>query len=126
MPKSKPSAESFTVEGITVNFANFDLHEVQLLNLWVDSSGEYHCEVTGEAPAFVRHQFSSNMNVIECNEPYFHVMVLCTGLLSRLKGCSISIRSIFRHLFSTILPVIPFVTPSKVASELRIKFFKFG
>ena len=42
MPKSGPTAVSFTVEGITVNFANSDLHEAELLDLQVDSSGEYH------------------------------------------------------------------------------------
>ena len=42
MPKSELSAVSFTVEGITVNLGNSDLHEVELLDLQVDSSGEYH------------------------------------------------------------------------------------
>ena len=42
MPKSGPTAVSFTVEGITLNFANSDLHEAELLDLQVDSSGEYH------------------------------------------------------------------------------------
>ena len=105
-PKSDPSAVSFTEGGITVNFANSYLHGVELLDLQVDSSSEYHCDVTGEAPAFVRHQFSSNMNVIECNEPSFHVIVLYTRLLSISKRCLISIRSVFRHLFCTILPII--------------------
>ncbi|CAL4212427.1 unnamed protein product, partial [Meganyctiphanes norvegica] len=64
IPNNKPPAVVFTVEGISVNPAKSGLHEVELLDVQISSSGQYRCEVVAEAPTFTTHHLSANMTII--------------------------------------------------------------
>ncbi|KAJ8730905.1 hypothetical protein PYW08_002318 [Mythimna loreyi] len=59
VPKSDPPVSYFPMAGVNVDIGRSSITAVALVNLTQDSSGNYSCEVNGEAPNFatvIRHK----------------------------------------------------------------------
>ncbi|GAB6023139.1 hypothetical protein CHUAL_007221 [Chamberlinius hualienensis] len=52
LPKDDPKARVYTVPGISVDYEKSDETKVTLKNVQLETSGNFKCEVSGEAPYF--------------------------------------------------------------------------
>ncbi|KAJ3628815.1 hypothetical protein MTP99_013253 [Tenebrio molitor] len=64
VPKTRPQATAYRVQGATVDLSKSDSRKVVLHPVDWKTSGLYRCEVSAEAPAFSSAQSESRMEVI--------------------------------------------------------------
>ncbi|XP_064215963.1 uncharacterized protein LOC103312157 isoform X2 [Tribolium castaneum] len=64
VPKTRPQATSYPVEGARVDMSKSDSRKVVLHPVSWKSSGLYRCEVSAEAPSFSSAQSESRMEVV--------------------------------------------------------------
>ncbi|KAJ4449945.1 hypothetical protein ANN_01352 [Periplaneta americana] len=64
MPDYEPKSQAFHTPGISLDLQKSDINRVTLINLHFNTSGNYKCEVSTEAPNFVTVAQSSNMTVM--------------------------------------------------------------
>ncbi|XP_046668310.1 uncharacterized protein LOC124359540 isoform X1 [Homalodisca vitripennis] len=64
MPANKPEMQVFPLAGIMLDESQSDMNKVSLAELNFNSSGNYRCEVSTEAPNFETRFKSSNMTVL--------------------------------------------------------------
>ncbi|XP_069675827.1 uncharacterized protein [Periplaneta americana] len=64
VPDYEPKSQAFHTPGITLDLQRSDMNRVTLINLHFNTSGNYKCEVSTEAPNFVTVAQSSNMTVM--------------------------------------------------------------
>ncbi|XP_054272944.1 uncharacterized protein LOC128993206 [Macrosteles quadrilineatus] len=64
MPDNKPQMQVFPLAGIILDESRSDMNKVSLSELSFNSSGNYRCEVSTEAPRFESIFKSSNMTVL--------------------------------------------------------------
>ncbi|XP_022919317.2 uncharacterized protein [Onthophagus taurus] len=64
VPKRKPPATSFKVEGVNVNINASDSKRVLLKSVGLKTSGLFRCEVSAEAPSFASAQSEARMEII--------------------------------------------------------------
>ncbi|GAB0086679.1 Immunoglobulin-like domain [Sergentomyia squamirostris] len=64
IPSQVPPQHSFRVEGVRVDHKFSDSTRVMLRGITLKSTGEYRCEVSGEAPAFKSIQGEGRLDVI--------------------------------------------------------------
>jgi len=65
MPQASPQTQIFPLTGIYLDESISDIHRVSLMDLSVNSSGVYRCEVSTEGPNFETVMASANMSVVE-------------------------------------------------------------
>ncbi|KAK9680490.1 hypothetical protein QE152_g39053 [Popillia japonica] len=64
LPKARPEASSYSVEGIHVDMKSSNRTTVVLYSLNFKSSGLYRCEVSAEAPSFASAQGEARMEIV--------------------------------------------------------------
>lgn len=64
LPKDKPPAQVYEVDGVIVDLSTSDESTVTLEHIGLKSSGVYRCEVSAETPTFVTVSDERDMNVI--------------------------------------------------------------
>ncbi|XP_069674524.1 uncharacterized protein [Periplaneta americana] len=64
MPDYEPKSQAFHTPGISLDLQKSNINRVTLINLHFNTSGNYKCEVSTEAPNFVTVAQSSNMTVM--------------------------------------------------------------
>ncbi|XP_077557783.1 uncharacterized protein LOC144173146 [Haemaphysalis longicornis] len=74
MPRSRPPAQTFTVEGVTLNVLLSNYSSMYLENLRPSSAGKYRCEVSSDAPPFLKEQDEKELVVSELPEIRPHII----------------------------------------------------
>ncbi|XP_017773298.1 PREDICTED: uncharacterized protein LOC108560318 [Nicrophorus vespilloides] len=64
VPKARPQANSYKVEGVHVDMSLSDNAKVVLRAVSLKTSGLYSCEVSAEAPSFASAQSEARMEVV--------------------------------------------------------------
>ncbi|XP_033149751.1 uncharacterized protein LOC108594562 isoform X1 [Drosophila busckii] len=64
VPRDNPPAQTFRLPGVAVDLHNSSDALVSLLNLNLQSTGRFRCEVSGEAPSFQTVTQHGDMNVV--------------------------------------------------------------
>ncbi|XP_021924665.1 uncharacterized protein LOC110832180 isoform X4 [Zootermopsis nevadensis] len=64
MPDNKPRSQAFHTPAVTLDMQNSDMNKVTLINLQFNTSGNFKCEVSAEAPNFETVAQNSNMTVM--------------------------------------------------------------
>ncbi|XP_033607840.1 uncharacterized protein LOC111865754 isoform X2 [Cryptotermes secundus] len=64
MPDYEPQSQAFPTPGITLDLRQSDMNKVTMISLQFNTSGNYKCEVSTEAPNFETVAQSSNMTVM--------------------------------------------------------------
>ncbi|XP_050497978.1 uncharacterized protein LOC114337066 isoform X1 [Diabrotica virgifera virgifera] len=68
VPKSRPQANSYEVEGVHVDMSKSDKKKVVLHPVSWRTSGVFRCEVSAEAPSFASAQSEARMEIISLPE----------------------------------------------------------
>ncbi|XP_077558520.1 uncharacterized protein LOC144173997 [Haemaphysalis longicornis] len=72
-PRTRPPAQTFTVEGVTLNSFLSNYSSIYLENLRPSSAGKYRCEVSSDAPPFLKVQDEKELVVSELPEIRPHI-----------------------------------------------------
>ncbi|XP_054009057.1 basal cell adhesion molecule-like isoform X1 [Hylaeus anthracinus] len=64
VPRGEPTKHSYPVEGVKVDHRRSDHQQVLLQDVSLHSSGQYKCEVSGEAPNFNSVSAEASMEVV--------------------------------------------------------------
>ncbi|KAK8775877.1 hypothetical protein V5799_030775 [Amblyomma americanum] len=73
VPRSRPSGNVFTVEGVTVDMLQSNYSSLYLTNLTALSAGTYRCEASSDAPPFLTVQDEKMLTVSELREMRPHI-----------------------------------------------------
>lgn len=73
MPRDRPPAQTFTAEGVTLNVLLSNYSSIYLENLRPSSAGKYRCEVSSDAPPFLKVQDEKELVVSELPEIRPHI-----------------------------------------------------
>ncbi|XP_077518533.1 basal cell adhesion molecule-like [Amblyomma americanum] len=73
VPRSRPSGNMFTVEGVTVDMLQSNYSSLHLTNLTALSAGTYRCEASSDAPPFLTVQDEKMLTVSELREMRPHI-----------------------------------------------------
>ncbi|XP_077545628.1 basal cell adhesion molecule-like [Haemaphysalis longicornis] len=74
-PRTRPPAQTFTVEGVTLNVPLSNYSSMYLENLRPSSAGTYRCEVRSDAPHFLIVQDQKQLVVSELPEIRPHIFL---------------------------------------------------
>ena len=64
VPKDRPRAQRFDVDGVRVGLDSSSHNTVELINISLDTAGTLMCEVSLEAPRFKTVEASSDLTVV--------------------------------------------------------------
>ena len=59
-----PSIDCLIFEFFSFQTQRSSLHTVQILDVQTSSSGQYRCEVVGEAPTFTTHMLGARLTIV--------------------------------------------------------------